>query len=118
MQPFPATGAFYQVSKATEDGHHSVWSRDGRTLFYTPGPGPVLVAVPVTATTAFTMGEPKTLNRQFGNEPPQISRPYDVAADGRFLGIGSATGTGNAGGNTVLVVLNWFEELKARVPVR
>jgi Tol biopolymer transport system component len=28
VQPFPATGALFQISKTSEDGHHQVWSRD------------------------------------------------------------------------------------------
>jgi hypothetical protein len=37
LRPFPLTGAVYQVSK-NDDGHHPWWSRDGRELFYVPGP--------------------------------------------------------------------------------
>ena len=46
------------------------------------------------------------------------SRSYDVAPDGRFLIIraveeGAAEGTAS----NLVVVLNWFEELKQKVPV-
>ena len=40
VQPFPATGAKYQVSRG-DVGHHALWSRDGKQLFYIPGPRPV-----------------------------------------------------------------------------
>jgi hypothetical protein len=97
---------------ADEYGHHPVWSCDGRQLFYTPGPGPFIISVPVTTGAAFSMGEAKTLKRQFTNAPPQIGRTYDVAADSRFLGVASSQFRED---NTVVIVLNWFEELQSRV---
>lgn len=42
VQPFPATGAKYQISKG-DDGHHPLWSPDGSELFYIPGPGQFVV---------------------------------------------------------------------------
>ena len=46
-------------------------------------------------------------------------RYYDVSSDGqRFLVIGSgASADAGVAGAEITVVLNWFEELKARVPV-
>ena len=46
------------------------------------------------------------------------SRPYDIAPDGRFMIIGSGQGDVSGGQATQQIVLvqNWFEELKARVP--
>jgi len=38
VEPFPQTGAKYQISRS-DIGHHPVWSRDGGRLFYIPGPG-------------------------------------------------------------------------------
>ena len=52
VQPFPATGAKYQISK--DDGaHHALWSPDGKEIFYVPGASPV-VAVSVTTQRVFT----------------------------------------------------------------
>ncbi len=47
------------------------------------------------------------------------NRPYDIAPDGRFLIIRS--GQADAGGGTasnMILVLNWFEELKRLVPTK
>jgi len=38
VQPFPATGAKYQLP-LSRDNHHPAWSSDGKELFYIPGPG-------------------------------------------------------------------------------
>jgi hypothetical protein len=44
-------------------------------------------------------------------------RPYDVAPDGRFFLIRSVqTEGGGATSPTMIVVLNWLEELKRLVP--
>jgi len=50
----------------------------------------------------------------------QVSpRRYDITPDGRILGIVPAgqTPSGAAAAPEIQVVFNWFEELKARVPV-
>ena len=39
VQPFPATGEIYQVSKEGENGHHPMWTRDGKELLYVPQVG-------------------------------------------------------------------------------
>jgi eukaryotic-like serine/threonine-protein kinase len=120
VQPFPPTGSKYLVSGPEEDGHHAVWSRDGRELFYTPGPGSRIQRVVVTTSPSFRFSPPVTLPRRFTNAPPAMPRTYDVAADGRFLGLIEAGAVSSEGSplSKIYVVLNWFEELKAKVPVR
>ncbi len=45
-------------------------------------------------------------------------RPYDIAPDGRFLIIRSGhTEAAGARASNLILVLNWFEELKRLVPV-
>ena len=44
---------------------------------------------------------------------PRLPRPFDLLPDGRFVGVGVADP--GPGGPQIHVVLNWFEELKARV---
>jgi hypothetical protein len=47
------------------------------------------------------------------------NRPYDIAPDGRFLIIRSGqedAGVGTA--SNIILVLNWFEELKRLVPTK
>jgi len=121
VQPFPATGAKVQVSSNTEDGHHQVWSSDGKELYYTPGAGNRLTAVTVTASQGFAFGPAPPVARLFVNQSPLFVRPFDVARDGkRFLGLLSPDAL-NADPETrpeIRIVLNWFEELKARAPVQ
>jgi serine/threonine-protein kinase len=118
VEPYPATGARYQISKDSEDGHHAAWTPDGRELIYTPGPGNRLLSVAVVTTPAFSFGQSTSLPRPFTNAPPTARRPYDVTRDQRFLGLRTDVGPdGRPIAPQVQVVLNWFEELRRRVPI-
>jgi serine/threonine-protein kinase len=114
VQPFPATGTRYQIGR----GGRPVWSRDGKELFFVPAPGQFTV-VRVTTEPTFTFTNASSLPRRFGIADPANSRPYDTLPDGRLLGVAvpglNQTGSGPA---QIHVVLNWFEELKARVPAK
>src|SRR5262249_45528541 len=56
VQPFPATGTKYQITRGT-DSHHPLWSPDGKELFYVPGPGQ-FVRVGVSTQSNFSVGNP------------------------------------------------------------
>lgn len=117
VQPFPATGARYQLVKRAADApHHALWSRDGKELFFIPRVG-VFEAVSVTTRPAFAFGNPVAVPRPFLAGPPGARRNFDITRDGRFVATvapGSTT-SGPAATPEVHVVLNWFEELKGRV---
>ena len=120
VEPYPSTGARYQISKDIEDGHHAVWSPDGTELFYTPGPGNRLTSVSIAKLPSFSYGEPRALPRLFLNTPPGAPRPYDIMRDGkRFIGLRpDVAADGRPIPPVIQVVVNWLEELKQRVPVR
>ena len=115
MRPFPLTGTVYQISK-NDDGHHPFWSRDGRELFYVPGPDG-LSKVSVTTRPAFSFSNPVAVPRGNLSESPVTSRNMDVSPDGAHM-IGAAAGNAGSGDPRMQVVLNWFEELKQRVPTK
>ena len=99
-----------------------MWSPNGQELFYRNGDE--IVAVPVTSGPAFRVGNPKALfqgsyvpaNHVYGNL--ELS-PWDISPDGkRFLmmkEVGS-TASSAVGPRKIHIVVNWFEELKQRVP--
>lgn len=120
IQPFPATGAKYKISKDTDDGHHPLWSPDGRELFFTPGPGAPLEAVGISTQPTFSFGESGKVTRRFLALGPMYPRPWDMSRDGqRFLGLSEAQADGSvAQDQQIRVVVNWFEELKRKVPVK
>ncbi len=118
VQPFPATGAKYQlVAKQPGSPHGAIWSPDGKELFYNPRAGG-FEAVSVTTAPTFAFGNAVALPRPFQLSPPDSRRPYDITPGGKFVGLipVGQTGSGTLDAPQIQVVLNWFEELKARVP--
>jgi Tol biopolymer transport system component len=114
VQPFPPTGARYELA---HDGrpNHPQWSRDGKELFFVPGPEQ-FKAVPVTVSPKFSFGIPISLPRSAGNAHTLKPRAYDVMRDGRFIGAVWRSGTAEGHGSDIVVVVNWLSELKMRVP--
>jgi Tol biopolymer transport system component len=116
VQPFPATGAKYQVSKSSAIG--PTWSRNGRELVSHPQGGQGAVQT-ITTQPSFAFSAPVPIPRGAANVGGLFSqRNYDVMPDGRMLGVVPGGETQSAGPTTpqIQVVLNWFEELKQRVP--
>jgi serine/threonine-protein kinase len=119
VQPFPTTGATYQLfAKGSDDPHHPAWSPDGKELLYVSRPGG-FESVTVTTQPTFAYGNPKAVPGPFLLGPPAWRRPFDMTPGGKVLGLmlghGGQTGSGTSAPQ-IQVVLNWFEELKARVP--
>ena len=69
--------------------------------------------VKVTMTPSFSFTPPVAVPRPFGISGPATPRMFDLLPDGRIIGVGPAAP--GPGGAEIRVVLNWFEELKARV---
>jgi Tol biopolymer transport system component len=119
VEPYPTTGARYQISAPGEDGHHPVWSRDGKALYYTPGPGNRFHMKSITTAPTFGFSDTVLIPRPFVNAPPSSERTYDIAPDHRVLGLRTDIGAdGRPMSPEVQVVLNWFDELRKRVPIK
>jgi serine/threonine-protein kinase len=116
VQPFPPTGATYQVSR-DDDGHHPVWSRDGKELFYVPGPGR-LASSRVTIIPSFNVSPPAFLPAAGLQGPPAVVRNFDIMPDGaRFIGVtASDDPSQSSSGGQLHVVLNFFDELRRIAP--
>jgi serine/threonine-protein kinase len=122
VQPYPPDGRKFQISRSGEDGHHPLWSPDGKELTFIPAPGQ-LTSVSVTFTPSFAVGNPVDVPRRFSlDNAPGNSRSHDITPDGkRFLGLAPVSTLPESGGASVSpseirVIVNWFDELKARVP--
>jgi eukaryotic-like serine/threonine-protein kinase len=119
VRPFPNVDAGrWQVS--IEGGMQPLWSRDGRELFFVAPPGGIMrVQVengqnpPFSAPSKVVSG-PYTWDLQ-----GTLGREYDVSARGdRFLVMKPAPDSQQQSfPDTIVVVQNWFEELKQRVPI-
>jgi eukaryotic-like serine/threonine-protein kinase len=103
VQPFPTTGAKWQISQA--GGHQPQWSRDGRELFYVT-PDRRIIAVSVNASGAtFAPGRQTVVaeTRITGWERNAQGSQYAFSPDGqRFLVIDAADTV-----RPISLVLNW-----------
>jgi serine/threonine-protein kinase len=124
VRPFPnVNGGLRQVSSL--GGRWPLWAPNGRELFYVDDNG-FLTTVPVqaSATATFNFGNPTKLL-----DMPYVSgdvRTYDVSPDGqKFLMIKNVPAANREAASapapapaSMIVVLNWAEELKARLPAK
>jgi serine/threonine protein kinase/Tol biopolymer transport system component len=117
VRPFPnVNDNLYKIS--TEGGERPLWSENGRELFYFLSPG-IMMSVPIETSPSFKAGAPKVLFKGEYQSPANATQ-YSVTPDGkRFLMMKDAAAKPGSAPLTqqINIVLNWFEELKERVPV-
>jgi eukaryotic-like serine/threonine-protein kinase len=122
VQPFPPTGAKYQISTTEENGHHPMWSKNQKALYYVPNVGE-FVKRSISTGASVTFGNPVQVPRRFPVAAPVTPRTFDIGTDGRVIGVmgRDTTSRGPRAAEAsvpaiteVTVVLNWFEELKAK----
>jgi serine/threonine-protein kinase len=112
VQTYPGPGGKWQIS--TEGGTEPVWNPNGRELFYRSGDK--LMAVDIATQPGFSAGKPRVLFEGRYEPTPATFPNYDVSPDGqRFLMLKPSEQEA-AAATQINVVLNWFEELKRRVP--
>jgi serine/threonine-protein kinase len=113
VRPFPSVrDGEWRVSNG--GGTQPTWAKHGKELFYVD-PSLALTAVPVdTSGSTFSFGNSEKLF-ELAAVPDPMTRDYDVAPDGRFLMVRPEVRPGQAPQGLV-VVLNWIEELKAKLP--
>ncbi len=117
VQPFPKTGAKHRVTQ--QGGVQPLWSPDGTELFYRSGP--LLMGIEIATDPAFSFGNEQALGMRGFFDSNGPTRPYDITPDGqRFLMVfpqGETGSVAETADRRINIVLNWFEELKERVPV-
>ena len=125
IQPYPK-GERIQVS--TNGGTGPVWRRDGKELYFQglDADVPKMMAVPVTPEAAsLRLGKPAPL---FDLRVPgpagaieeyqdsnNFGAGYDVLPDGRFVMV---RGPDPTAAREIVIVQNWFEELKRLAPAK
>ena len=121
VRSFPDMKSKWQVS--TGGGNTPLWSPDGRELFYYAGDA--VMAVPVETETTFSFGRPEVLFRgtySYSMYADMISWDIDPSTGKRFLMMkedaSAARAATTEAPRKISIVLNWFEELKQKVPVK
>ena len=111
VQRFPELGSRQTIS--TDGGQQPLWSPDGRELFYRNGDE--MMVVPVETDPTFRAGDPEVLFEQ-QYYLYRARRTYDLAPDGqRFLMV--KEGATSDAATQIILVQNWFEELRRLVPI-
>ncbi len=115
VQPYPGPGPTVPVSIG--GGTSVTWSPDGSELIYRLDDRMMVVSVDADGGTP-RIGPPTELFRgAYVMADAGNARQYHVAPDGRFLMLKevAAQGPGDALPPQVVLVQNWFEELRERV---
>ncbi len=116
VRPYPdGTTGKWQVS--TGGGTRPLWSPNGQELFFI-SPAGALMRIGVARGEMWSATVPSVLVPtgyfSHGGNP---GRTYDIAPDGqRFLMVKQAGTGGSNSAPSIVVVLNWAEELRQRVP--
>jgi serine/threonine-protein kinase len=118
VRPYPGAGSKIRIS--TNTGQAPVWRKAGREILYYKATGTgrwTMMSVDVSTSPSFKAGTPRPLvDVAFRHGQP--FRNYDVSPDGeRFLVVREIKESQKPI-NEINFVLNWFEELKERVPIR
>jgi len=109
VRPYPGPGGKWQVS--TEGGEEPVWSANGQELFYRNGEKWMVASVQTKS--EFHAQTPRLLFENYFINVPGLS--HYPSPDGQRQVMIQPIGQ-DANPNQINVVLNWFEELKQRVP--
>jgi hypothetical protein len=89
-----------------------MWARVGHELFYRNGDRMMAVDV-MSSSNVFSAGKPKLLFEGH-YESPAVRANYDVTRDGHFVMVNAAEQQSIH--RQLNVVVNWSEELEARLP--
>ena len=113
VRPFPNVDeGLFQISRG--GGVQPLWAPSGRELFYGSLEGS-LMAVPVQSGGNLLVGNPEIIIEQPYVGGQRDPREYDISPDGkRFLMIKETDDSTSP--RELILVQNWFEELKRLVP--
>jgi eukaryotic-like serine/threonine-protein kinase len=100
LRPFPGPGGAIQITATPTSANNPQWMRDGRLIFRI---GDSLTVVTLTKGPAPTVAQQRTLFAVPGN--------YTVSPDGKRFAFVRPTG----GDQQVVVVLNWLNDLRAKL---
>ena len=113
VRPFPEGAGKWQIS--TEGGWFPIWARKTRELFYRNGDKMMVVDYSSTDD-AFRAGPPRELFT-VSTIDDVTHATYDVTPDGkRFVVLLPQEDPSVSTTNHVILVLNWFDEIKRLVP--
>jgi len=111
VRPFPTTGAGGKWQVSNNGGTWPIWPAKGRDIVYRSGNQVMAAAYSATAD-SFSNEKPRVLAATPGAAPG-----FDVFPDGRLLMMMPTLAEGAKTEHTLMLVQNFFDELRRRVPV-
>jgi hypothetical protein len=116
VRAYPGPGPQIPVSSA--GGLEPVWSRDGREIFYREGSR--LMAAPFQPASSDQPGRPHVVFEPLFVLNNLGIANFDVGLDGRFVMTRPIDDSprDSGGESTLVVIQNWQEALKQRVPTK
>jgi dipeptidyl aminopeptidase/acylaminoacyl peptidase len=118
VRPFPPTPARYQLpipEQGANLGIHPVWSRTAPEVIYSVGPG-MLATARVDTRSGVEFGPPSVV--QVPGTGDVLVRSWDLTPDGQHIVRVIERDLEGTLAPPIHVVINWFDELQARVPAR
>lgn len=117
VRPFPGPGGKWQIS--TGGGTYPIWSRNGRELFYEtiPPDHRIMVAEYIAKGDSFITGKPRLWSDK---QILYVDYPnLDLAPDGKRFAVfpQPETALESKGNVNVTFLVNFFDELRRRVPL-
>jgi Tol biopolymer transport system component len=115
VRPFPGPGGRWQIS--TGGGGYPLWSRGGRELVFQTLERHIMVSSYTANGESFSAGKPRLWADTILFSPGQYSN-YDLAPDGKRFAIFPLAEevSGEKPMTHVVFLLNFFDELRRRVP--
>jgi hypothetical protein len=116
VRPFPGPGGKWQIS--TTSGDDPTWSRTSNEFFYLNTTDLRLMSVRYRVESdVFQADKPRVwLDTRLGGRPRAPSRDLDLHPDGKRFAVGSAGEESPDLQNQVVLVFNFFDELKRIAP--
>jgi serine/threonine-protein kinase len=119
VRPFPGPGGKWQIS--SEGGTELAWNPKGKELFYRTGAQKEeMMVVDYQTEPTFSAGKPRLLfeGNYVANAPTSGGAFYSVSPDGQRFLMTQVPEQQQSSLTQVNMVLNWFEEVKQKVPVK
>jgi serine/threonine-protein kinase len=115
VRPFPPGPGKWQISR--DGGWWPTFSRDGKQLFYLASDGHLMVVDYQAKGDLFAAGTPRAWTDTTFNTTLSWFAPYDLSPDAkRVLFVPHFSDSGDKGSVHVELVLNFFDELRRRIP--
>jgi Tol biopolymer transport system component len=117
LERYPGVGERQQIS--TNGGRMPLWTADGRELYFSSIDGRQMFAVSIAPGSPPVVSRPRVIFEGEFLAPQTGFHPYDLARDGRLVFIQTGTGRSDSAATASLVLVqNWFAELKQLLPAQ